>query len=209
MKLRNEKTTCETITGYKKAKNNHLIVLEIPSTAQHNMDRTNVKDKQFAKHRCSEAIVKEIINLTTKKSANEAYSIHDKQFKYILGQKVVPDMFDPKLDKVCSGGIHFFLDMKRAEFYERNGLNGEYKEWHDNGQLYIQSFYQNGNLDGEYKEWHDNGQLNIHTLYTNGFREGERKEWYRDGEYKKWYYDGQLNIQTFYKNGKLEGERKV
>ena len=38
-------------------------------------------------------------------------------------------------------------------------LNGEYKEWYYNGQLWEECTYVNGEIDGEYKRWYENGQL--------------------------------------------------
>ena len=46
--------------------------------------------------------------------------------------------------------------------------NGEYKEWHKNGQLFVHVFYKDGKLNGEYKQWYDNGQLFSHYLYNDG-----------------------------------------
>lgn len=72
---------------------------------------------------------------------------------------------------------------------------GEYKSWHDNGQLYIHSFYnKNGELDGEYKYWYENGQMWQHAFY---------KDNKQDGEYKLLYPDGRLNLHAFYKDGKM------
>jgi antitoxin component YwqK of YwqJK toxin-antitoxin module len=195
MKLRSGKVINESFVGYKKALNNHLVVLEIPLSAQHNMNRHEIKDKKFAKYRCSEAVVKEIVDLNTGKTVNEAYSFHKFDFKYVKGHKVVPDKFDPNIDKVCSGGIHFFLDRQCAEFYEDGKKEGEYKSWYDNGQLYTQGLYKDGKKEGEHKIWHDNGQLYTQGLYKDGKKEGEHKIWYRDG---------QLFTQGLYKDGILQ-----
>jgi len=45
---------------------------------------------------------------------------------------------------------------------------GEYKEWHKNGQMYIHSFYKNDELEGEYKAWHPDGQLIGHSFWKDG-----------------------------------------
>jgi len=75
-----------------------------------------------------------------------------------------------------------------------NGLedDGEYKEWHDNGQLWIHSFYKDGKRNGEYKMWYVNGQLYEHSFYKDGDL---------DGEHKMWHDNGQLFIHSFYKDG--------
>jgi antitoxin component YwqK of YwqJK toxin-antitoxin module len=209
------------ITGYKKANDNKLVILDIPSESIHNLNRTNIVDKQFAKYRCSYAIIKEIIDLKTNQKINEAQSMYDKNFKYYVDQKVVPNTFDTNLENVCSSGIHFFLDKYRAELYEQILTNGEYKEWHENGQLIKHYFYKDDKFDGEYKDWHSNGQLYIHCFYKDGKLDGEYKEWHDngqlikhhfykddkfDGECKDWHSNGQLYIHCFYKDGKLNEE---
>ena len=70
---------------------------------------------------------------------------------------------------------------------------GEYKEWHYNGQLWEHSFWKNGKYDGEYKHWNDNGQLTAHSFFKNGILKGE---------YKWWNGNGQLYHHGFWKNGK-------
>lgn len=224
MKLRNGKSINETFIGYKKGWDNHLIILEIPLTAKHNMGRGDIKDKRFAKHRCSEAFVKDIINLTTGESANDAYSIYKgNHFIYYKGRKVEPDMFEENIDKVCAEGIHFFLDRQRAELYDADIKNGERKEWHENGHLAVKAFYKNYKLEGEYKEWYENGHLTVKAFYKDGKLEGEYKSFhengqpysqtfYKDGklegEYKLWHSNGQLIVYALYKNDEYEGERK-
>jgi len=45
--------------------------------------------------------------------------------------------------------------------------DGEYKEWWDNGILYIHCFYKKNRREGEYKEWYSNGQLFEHSFYKD------------------------------------------
>ena len=47
-----------------------------------------------------------------------AFSCHDKNFKYVVGQKVKPTKkFDKNHRSECSTGIHFFLTAKEAANY--------------------------------------------------------------------------------------------
>jgi antitoxin component YwqK of YwqJK toxin-antitoxin module len=211
------------IIGYKKAKNNILVILQIPYDAKHNIDRKYIIDKQYAKHRCSHAKVTDIIDLNNNTSIDKAYSLHDSNFIYELGQDVICDTFDTNLEKTYGQGIHFFLDKDRATLEQAclEHFNGEYKEWHNNGQLKIHTTYKDGNIDGEYKSWNDNGQLSIYSGI-----DGEFKSWYNDGqlhihtyfqghkgnkkhgEFKEWNDNGQLKIHTTYQNGDIHGEYK-
>ena len=50
-------------------------------------------------------------------------------------------------------------------------LEGEYKCWYSNGQLFQHCFYKNGKLDGEFKLWRIDGELAQHCLYKNGARQ--------------------------------------
>lgn len=62
----------------------------------------------------------------------------------------------------------------------------EFKEFHPNGQIRKHEFYQNGQLEGTRKEWHDNGQLYVQEeSYREGKLHGKRKEWHEDGRLKK------------------------
>ncbi len=61
-------------------------------------------------------------------------------------------------------------------------LNGEYKEWWNDGQIRIQTNYVNGIRNGEYKSWWPNGHIYIQCTYIKGEFHGEYKTWYRDGE---------------------------
>jgi hypothetical protein len=79
-------------------------------------------------------------------------------------------------------------------------LEGEYKEWWSNGQLWEESFYKDGKLEGNCKRYYKNGQPHIHCTYKNGLS---------DGEFKSWRINGQLEEQSYFKNDKLEGERKL
>ena len=53
-------------------------------------------------------------------------------------------------------------------FYVNGNLEGEYKKFYGNGQLWLQCLYVNGKIEGEYKEFYENGQLREHYFYVNG-----------------------------------------
>ncbi len=80
---------------------------------------------------------------------------------------------------------HYFVD-------ENNLIQGEYKDYYDNDQLYIHTFYLNDQRHGEYKRYFFNGNLWEHTFYQNGKRHGE---------YKFFHQNGGLRHATFYYQG--------
>ena len=53
-------------------------------------------------------------------------------------------------------------------YYKEGKLEGEFKLWYENGQLWFQEYYKEGKLDGEYKRWGINGQLMAQTYYKEG-----------------------------------------
>jgi antitoxin component YwqK of YwqJK toxin-antitoxin module len=57
-----------------------------------------------------------------------------------------------------------------SNFIKKNYLtiNGEQKEYHENGQLYLHKFYKNNLLDGEYYHYTINGTLFSKQNYVNG-----------------------------------------
>jgi antitoxin component YwqK of YwqJK toxin-antitoxin module len=88
---------------------------------------------------------------------------------------------------------HYFID-------ENGQKQGEYKEWHDNGQLYMHCFFVDDKRHGEFKRWYPNGQLSRHCFYVDDNLHGE---------FKRWHYNGQLSQHCFYVDDNLHGEYKA
>ena len=99
----------------------------------------------------------------------------------------------------------------------------KFKEWFEDGQLFIESNYVDGKLNGIYKEWHENGQLRLQFNYVDDKENGPYKEWHENGQlrlqlsyidgkengtYKQMDENGQLEVQANYINGQLNGEYK-
>ena len=59
-------------------------------------------------------------------------------------------------------------------------LEGEYKEYYEDGHLKIICNFKNGKFEGEYKEYHKNGQLMRIYNYKNGKKEREYKEYHKN-----------------------------
>ena len=97
--------------GFKKARDNLIVVLEIPEDAK----RLSATGR---KCRCDKARVLEIQNLYgTKSDKTEAVSQHDKDFIYRVGEIVsVPDFCEDRWNE-CSKGIHFFINRQEAVDY--------------------------------------------------------------------------------------------
>jgi antitoxin component YwqK of YwqJK toxin-antitoxin module len=83
----------------------------------------------------------------------------------------------------------------KCQYHMTGGhLNGEYKKYYKDGQIFLQEYFKDGKREGEYKNWHINGELYCQEYYKEGNKEGESKAW---------NHDGQLFLQEYYKEGKL------
>jgi len=72
--------------------------------------------------------------------------------------------------------------------------HGEFKRWHNNGQLMNHCFWVNDGLHGEYKSWYSDGQIHDHCFWVNDEIHGESK-W--------WSANGQIRFHTYYSHGKV------
>jgi hypothetical protein len=101
-------------------------------------------------------------------------------------------------------------------------LHGLHQKYNRNGQLIRQCVYVAGKLNGECKEWWENGKLKRVCFYCdNKVLNGEYREWQTDGtpkrqcfiynnklygECKEWWENGKLKRVCFYRDAKLYGE---
>ena len=79
-------------------------------------------------------------------------------------------------------------------------FNGQLTEWHENGQIELESNWKDGELyhaDGKWTSWHDNGQIRGESHWKDNKLNG--KETY-------WYENGQIKSERNYKDGKLDGK---
>ncbi len=97
--------------GFKKAKDNIIVKLEITSNALRSSATTR-------KCRCSKAKVLDIYSYNNKEvKYKEAVSTHDSGFIYKVGEIVEVENFDTNRWNECSTGIHFFLTEEEARRY--------------------------------------------------------------------------------------------
>jgi len=215
--------------GYKKIQDGYIVKLAILEDGKNNELRKDVKRQNIknAKMRCSKALVLDIykFNECEKTRIDKGYGLYDTNFCYEVGKEIEVNDYDDNLTNICSTGIHYFLSEEPAFFWKFNFDNytGEYKMYHENGQLNCQEFYKDGERDGETKGYYENGQLRCQRFYKDGKLDGEYKWYYGNGqlwcqgfykdgilhgEYKEYHENGQLRCQSFYKDGKLDGEYK-
>ncbi len=77
--------------------------------------------------------------------------------------------------------------------YAKDKLNGDYKEFHQNGVMRVHGNYINDNRNGQWKYWYPNGELEASDGYVNGIM---------NCEYKSFNYAGKITAHYYYINGK-------
>lgn len=207
-----------------------LVVMEKCSDTVTNENRKNVVDEKHAKFRADELKVIDIINI---KDAQRCTSITNSSgygdpLLYEVGKIVKCHEFDKNINKVCSGGIHYFKTLFAAYCYY-NGPEPANKnigpckriEWHDNGSLRAETNYFDGIKEGPWKIWSLNGSLSSEGSYKDGLKHGKSYVYYLvdgnkrrelnydmgdlDGGYTEWYDNGQKSVEGNYKKGKRDG----
>jgi hypothetical protein len=89
------------LIGWKKCRNDVIVKLRIPADAK----RSNAFGR---KCRAEFAEVLEI------EGTNEAVSEYDNKTRYIPGEVITPDAFDPDWQNECASGIHFYITREEA-----------------------------------------------------------------------------------------------
>jgi antitoxin component YwqK of YwqJK toxin-antitoxin module len=85
----------------------------------------------------------------------------------------------------------------KIQTYIKNGkYEGQFKLYHDNGQLHYKTFIKNSLREGQYISYYENGVILEKGVYKKNIKEGT---WYS-------YYDnGQLSEKAVFVNNKKEG----
>lgn len=96
--------------AWKKCRDDLIVKLLIPEDAR----RLSAAGR---KCRCDKAEVLEIQNLDGTNAGTTAYSTHNSNFVYVVGQTVTPDSFCDDRWQECSNGIHFFITREEAVCY--------------------------------------------------------------------------------------------
>ena len=209
-----------TIIKYKKV----LIILLLLANVKTNIDRSNIINKKHAKYRCNKAYVKDIIDNNNKSYDVAITGFYHEKLIYEKN-KMVETTFDIDINKVCSSGIHFFLDRETALNYKEQIL---YQRWENEPNVY-KNFYGNGQISKiinytldkpidksirqtiiykNIKEYYENGQIKLdYNLAINKY-DGLYIEWYENGQMrKKLQYDKNIVI-SYIQSWNVRGVRQ-
>ena len=66
------------------------------------------------------------------------------------------------------------IKTKEHDYYEdaQGRLQGEFKNYWNNGQLCTQCYFKDNKFYGEYKRYNSDGTLKYHTYYENDIEKG-------------------------------------
>lgn len=171
----------------------YFIILKLLNNSIDNEDRPNIKYPSTAMYRTDKAYVVKILN----KFEDEEIFVIDNKLHYEEDCCVL-SKFDMNLYRCNTDGIKYFKSPECAYYYELNNfkLTGNYKRWHENGQLAIETTIENGLLHGKCESYHNNGYL---------FRDVNFNKGKEDGYYFEYDCDGNLVITGQFKDGYEEG----
>lgn len=155
--------------GYKKALSIPdrvpvIITLEIPMSSRNNIYRKiNIRDREFAKHRCEAAWVKKIRDPVSGKEFHSAVSMAAPKdttpLVYHVGRFVKSDRYDCMEGRVCGSGIHFFLSYTRALYYRAPFSDNCFQVWHDNGGMRYYAEMNRNAFNGLFVEYDKEGKV--------------------------------------------------
>ena len=145
-----------------------------------------------------------IIDKIESTNSNFSTSIEKLKSLKLLGvtQNILSIMIKESKVKIPLDGeyieYHSNGNVKSKVNYVDGKKQGEYLEYWELGRvLYIKANYEDGKLQGEYLEYHSNRNVNIRANYVDGKLQGE---------YLDYYYDGDFQLRKNYVDGKLQGQ---
>ena len=159
---------------FKSCSRDWIVVLQKLADTITNESRS-VVDADCAKFRADKLQVVDIIHKfdqTTRDSICNSVYEH-KQIVYKKGEIIEVKDFDKNVDIVCAAGIHYYKTMKVAFYLElERVIDGEFYDWHNDGQMKAKGIYKDGKPEGEWISWYDNGPLKSKGIYKDGKQEG-------------------------------------
>lgn len=101
-------------------------------------------------------------------------------------------------DNVKEGPLNFWYQDKKMALegaFACDKRDGEFKEFHPNGNLKLTYKYGNGLLQGAWIEYYDDGKT---KMIEKSFKDGKL-----DGTYYQYTIKSEVKEQTYFKNGKV------
>lgn len=152
-----------------------IIVLQKPkSEFLCNEMRKDIYDPNFAKFRANRLFVKDIIHYKLKTHLSFLPHKNDcTKIVYMINSCAKADKFESNLEEICTNGIHYFLTLEAAFYYELKTIKtGTVYEYYSNGRLKNEFNFKQNKKDGFQFEFAQNGTLLTHSTYNKGKRHG-------------------------------------
>lgn len=101
-----------------------------------------------------------------------------------------------------------------------HGIEGQYVQWHLNGEKALEACFSNGAFEGAFRRWADNGQKILEEVFRDGKAVGTKEVWYANGHkgqevlaledgythvVQGWWEDGSKRYEGRMYNGKRQG----
>lgn len=129
-----------------------IVIMQKLKETKTNEERKRVYEKMLAKFRADKLKVIEIFNAidpdeTTTMIVNR---FNKKTLTYEVGKIVEADKYDENIDKVCSGGVHYFKSLDAAFYFNRPlaGCTGYWFDINGDGGIDYVLKYINGIFAG-------------------------------------------------------------
>ena len=72
------------------------------------------------------------------------------------------------------------MGIKFNETIKDGKLDGWWRDYWSNGNVYFQRFYLGGNIEGLSEIWYPSGKLENKSYWSSGFTEGEQISYFYD-----------------------------
>lgn len=121
-------------------------------------------------------------------------------------------LFLQKQEKSTSQLVKMYYpdgNIKSERYYNADGqLNGEFKSYYPNGNLFERGYYKNGLQDGIITVYYENGKILCSSHAKNGHLSGNVKCYYPNGKLKSESYTEngftpKTSAKYYYENGKI------
>lgn len=196
-----------------------IVILHKFTRTKTNEERSDVVNNNYAKFRANKLQVIKIFDMNEPTVTIDVVKNKyiDKYLEYAVNKIVHSDYYDDEINRICTGGIHYFKTIQAAYYYGDvpENYTGEWFEFYDNGNVSKQYNFIEGHKTGEYLEWYLFGKLYLRGFYNNGQKVDKWTRTYKNGQIKSISNygcphigdaPGETEEKTYDQSGKLCGK---
>lgn len=184
---------------YYNAEYDYIYEIEIPSDAIHNENTLECADKENASYEANKYIIRNIINVPTKKKLKKLYLVEcDYTYNYNV---TYYKTYDRALQEIS------FTDLRKMNAVSRDDFPSIFRTYYYNGSLYTEFYHNKGSLEGPYKFYELDGTCSVECTFVNGKIHGECIVYDEDNKFYRTYkfIDGKIqHIDSYYDYNDLD-----